>query len=147
MTANDAVSPVDMRRIILSVGGHHFGGQLEMGAAPASCAWLLRLLPLEGRVLHARWSGEAGWVPLGLQAPLAPENATVYPQSGQVLLHAGGLSEPELLIPYGACAFACKAGTLAGNHVISLEDGLTRLAEIGKNLLWKGGEQFRLALA
>lgn len=132
--------------ISLSVDGHRFEGRLETQAAPESCAWLLRLLPLQGHLLHARWSGEAAWAPLGPQASLAAENAKLHPQRGQVLLYAGGLSEPELLLPYGACAFACKAGTLAGNHAITLEGDLDALAGIGTRLLWKGAQPFRLAL-
>ncbi len=144
--APKATLPPTTRRITLSFGTHCFAGHLEMETAPASCAWLMQLLPLHGRVMHARWSGEAGWVPLGSQVPLAPENATVYPQMGQVLLYSGGFSEPELLISYGACAFACKAGNLAGNHVITLEGDLTRLREIGQDLLCSGSEEFQLAL-
>jgi len=146
-TASQACSPVERRRVALSLGSHSFAGHLETSAAPASCAWLLRLLPLQTRIVHARWSGEAGWVPLGPQPLLAPENATVYPQCGHILLYAGGLSEPELLIPYGACAFGSKAGALAGNHVITLDGDLSRLSAIGNGLLWHGGEPFRLALA
>jgi hypothetical protein len=138
---------LDARRITLSVGTRHFTGRLETQAAAASCAWLLRLVPIERDMLQARWSGEAGWVPLGSQAPLPPENATAHPQRGQVLLYAGALSEPELLVPYGACAFASKAGVLAGNHVITLEGETRGLAEIGRDLLWKGAQTLRLALA
>jgi hypothetical protein len=36
---------------------------------------------------------------------------------GEILLYAGPISEPEMLIPYGPGAFACRAGALAGNHV------------------------------
>lgn len=137
--------PVAAQRIQLSVGDFHFRGRLEAQAAPKSVALLASLLPLEGSVLHARWSGEAGWVRLRPDLTLAPENATAYPQPGQLLLYAGMRSEPELLLPYGACAFASRAGALAGNHVITLDGDLTRLRELGETLLWKGAQSLRLA--
>ena len=49
------------------------------------------------------------------------------PSPGQMLLFGGNLSEPELLIPYGPSRFASKAGLLAGNPVLTIEDRLTRL--------------------
>lgn len=133
------------QRIQLSVGDFNFHGRFETQAAPKSVALLASLLPLERWVLHARWSGEAGWVPLGTELALAPENATAYPQPGQLLLYAGAHSEPELLLPYGACAFASRAGRLAGNHVITLEGELAKQRELGELLLWKGAQPLRLA--
>lgn len=94
--------------------------------------------------MHARWSGEAAWMPLGAGLKVPPENAVAYPQPGQLLLYGGARSEPELLIPYGACSFACRAGQLAGNHVITLDD-VTRLRELGETLLKKGAQPLRLS--
>ena len=42
-----------------------------------------------------------------------PENATTYPLPGEVLLYPGGVSETELLVPYGRTQFGSKAGLLA----------------------------------
>jgi hypothetical protein len=138
-------TPVAIQRIGLTIGDFHFSGRLEAQAAPKSVALLASLLPLERSALHARWSGEAAWVPLGHGLTLAPENATAYPHPGQVLLYAGTHSEPELLLPYGACAFASRAGALAGNHVITLDDDVTRLRDLGETLLWKGAQSLRMA--
>lgn len=131
----------------LSVGAFRFRGRWEARAAPASVAWLAARLPLDGHALHARWSGEAGWMPLEVPAVLAAENAVAYPQRGQLLLYPGARSGPELLIPYGACAFASKAGSLAGNHVITLAGDLEALREMGETLLRKGAQPLRLAHA
>jgi hypothetical protein len=136
--------PASTRRIRLSVGDFVFSGRLEAQAAPKSVAVLAELLPLERSALHARWSGEAGWAPLSTGFTLAPENATAYPHPGQLLLYAGMRSEPELLVPYGCCAFASRAGALAGNHVITLEGDLTNLRDLGETLLWKGAQPLRL---
>ena len=71
-----------------------------------------------------RWSGEACWIPLGgFDTGLPYENATSYPAPGQVLLHAGGVSETEILLSYGACCFSSKAGQLAGNHFLTITEG------------------------
>src|SRR5437773_11937267 len=101
----------------IEVGGARFEARLEEGAAPQTVAAFRRLLPLESKVIHARWSGEATWIPFGeLDVGIGPENATSYPALGQLLLYPGGISETELLLPYGHCAFGSKAGSLAGNH-------------------------------
>jgi hypothetical protein len=58
---------------------------------------------------------------------LGPENATSYPAAGQLQLYPGGISETELLLPYGHCAFGSKAGSLAGNHFATVTQGLELL--------------------
>jgi len=132
------------RKVQMMVGGLTFQGRLEAQAAPKSVAWLAQRLPFDGTLLHARWSGEAAWMPLGLELELAPESAIAYPHPGQLLLYAGGASEPELLVPYGACAFASRAGTLAGNHVITLEGDITGLRGLGEALQRHGAQSLRL---
>jgi hypothetical protein len=119
-------------------------GRFEAQAAPKSVAWLLGRIPLHATALHARWSGEAGWAPLGDDVRLEPENATSYPHPGDLLLYAGAKSEPELLIPYGACAFACRAGSLAGSHVITLETNIAGLRTMGELLLRDGRQPLLL---
>lgn len=104
------------------------------------------MLPYEGRVIHARWSGEALWSPLGGSWPagqrLPCEHATCEPKVGDILLYAGDLSEPELLIPYGTARFASKAGWLQGNPVLTIDDPLPVLAELGLGVLWNGAARF-----
>ena len=64
-----------------------------------------------------RWSGESAWIPLGeLDIGLAaPENHTSHPAPGEVLLYPGGLSETEILFPYGGvrCSRASSASSPA----------------------------------
>ena len=124
----------------ITVGKFEFTGRLEEDEAPRTVAALRKLLPFESQLIHARWSGEAGWVPMGweLELELGPENATSYPSPGELLLYPGGLSEIEILFPYGAASFASKVGSLAGNHFATLESGKERLAELGETILWKG---------
>jgi hypothetical protein len=126
----------------ITVGEFEFTARLEEAKAPRTVAALRDLLPLEGRLLQARWSGEAAWVPLGweLELGLGPENPTSYPAAGELLLYPGGLSEVEILFPYGATCFASKTGQLAGNHFATIEDGRERLAELGESILERGAQ-------
>lgn len=133
----------------LETGTARFAATLRRDLAPHSCARLLSMLPYRGTLIHARWSGEALWSPLGDAWPdgpyLAPENATSEPRAGEILLYAGDASEPELLIPYGTARFACKAGSLEGNPVLTIGGLLPALAELGRSVLWKGAAEFRIS--
>jgi len=125
-------------------GDFRFAARLEEEAARDTVAALRRLLPLESRLIHARWSGEACWIPFGeLDVGLGPENATSYPAPGQLLFYAGGVSETEILFPYGPTAFASKAGTLAGNHFATVLEGAAELGELGRKTLWEGAQAIR----
>jgi hypothetical protein len=125
-------------------GDYRFVARLEEELAPATVAAFRRLLPLESRIIHARWSGESCWIPFGeLDVGLGPENATCYPAPGQLLFYPGGVSETEILFPYGPTAFASKAGPLAGNHFATIVEGVDRLAELGRKTLWEGAQPLR----
>ena len=130
----------------ITVGDFEFGARLEEEKAPNTVAALRRLLPLQSKLVQARWSGEAAWVPLGweLELGIGPENATSYPGPGELLLYPGGLSEVEILFPYGATLFASKMGQLAGNHFATIEAGRERLAELGNVVLWDGALDLRI---
>jgi hypothetical protein len=128
----------------IEVSGAHFEARLEEGAAPRTVAAFRRLLPLESKLIHARWSGEACWIPFGeLNVGIGPENATSYPHPGELLLSPGGVSETEILFPYGPTHFASKAGVLAGNHFATIVKGTEQLRELGPLVLWQGAQSIR----
>ncbi len=128
------------------VGGLKFEARLETERAPKTCAKFSAMLPLETRIIQARWSGEAAWIPLGeLDLDLGYENHTSYPAPGQLLLYPGGISETEILFPYGSALFASKVGQLAGNHFATIEDGAEQLAALGKLVLWEGAQDITFA--
>ncbi|MBD0317702.1 MAG: DUF3830 family protein [Thermoleophilia bacterium] len=132
----------------IAAGPFTFGARLEEELAPRTCAALRRLLPLEEKLCQARWSGESAWVPLGgLETGLGPENASSYPAPGELLLYPGGLSETEILFPYGATCFASKMGQLAGNHFATIVEGGEHLRELGRLVLWEGAQDVRFAEA
>jgi Protein of unknown function (DUF3830) len=125
-------------------GEFRFVARLEEESAPETVTAFRRLLPLQSPLVHARWSGETCWIPLGdLDLGVGPENATSYPAPGQILLYPGGVSETEILFPYGPTAFASKAGALAGNHFATVLEGLEDLAELGRMTLWEGAQPIR----
>jgi hypothetical protein len=137
--------------LILNIGTEQFTARLRRDLAPRSCECLMELLPHAGKVIHARWSGEALWSPLEGVFPqhltLPRENATGDPAPGQLLLYAGERSVPELYIPYGVNRFACKAGPLEGNPVLSIEAGLDRLTQLGPEVLWQGVKELRIEVS
>jgi hypothetical protein len=125
----------------IQVGTLTFTARLEERAAPQTCAAIRRLLPLTSKIVQARWSGESAWIPLGdLQTGVGHENHTSHPAPGEILLYPGGVSETEILFPYGATLFASKMGQLAGNHFATIESGREQLAELGRRVLWEGAQ-------
>jgi hypothetical protein len=130
----------------IAAGPFAFRARLEEERAPRTCAAVRRLLPLEAKLVQARWSGESAWVPLGdLETGLDPENANSYPGAGELLLYPGGLSETEILFPYGATCFASKMGQLAGNHFATIENGRDELTELGRLVLYEGAQEVRFS--
>jgi Protein of unknown function (DUF3830) len=126
----------------ISAGGFEFTARFEEIAAPRTVAAFRRLLPLQSRIIHVRWSGEAGWIPFGdLDLGLYAENATSYPNPGEVVLYPGGVSETEILLAYGYVNFASKAGQLAGNHFATIVEGNENLGALGKTFLWEGAQE------
>jgi hypothetical protein len=136
-------------RIRISVGNDfHFVARTEDTAAPATCAAFRRLLPYTQRLVHCRWSGEGCWIPLGsFEIGVGAENSTSTPRPGELLWYPGGISETELLFPYGEVAFACRAGPLAGNHFLTIIDGIEQLPEVGHRVLYRGAHDVHFDLA
>jgi hypothetical protein len=126
----------------ISAGGAEFRARFEEDDAPQTVAAFRRLLPLESRIIHVRWSGEGAWIPMGdLDIGIGPENATRYPSPGELIFYPGGVSETELLLAYGYVAFASKAGALAGNHFATIVEGNENLRELGRKVLWEGAQE------
>ena len=128
--------------VAIKVGNLRFVARLETQAAPKTCHAFSAMLPLEAQLIQARWSGEAAWIPFGeLDLALGYENHTSHPGPGQLLLYPGGVSETEILFPYGATLFASKMGQLAGNHFATIYDGNDRLKDLGELVLWRGAQE------
>ena len=130
-----------MTTLRITIGPLMFAAQMEEEAAPKTCAAFRSLLPYRQKIIHARWSGEACWIPLGdFALGVGFENHTSHPAPGELLWYPGGYSETELLFPYGACCFASKLGQLAGNHFLTVVEGRDQLREMGRVVLWQGAQ-------
>jgi hypothetical protein len=128
--------------IEIAVGGLRFLARLETERAPKTCARFMSMLPLKTKIIQARWSGESAWIPFGeLDLDLGYENHTSYPAPGHLLLYPGGISETEILFPYGSTVFASKMGQLAGNHFATIYEGNELLPELGRIVMWEGAQE------
>lgn len=130
-------------RVLITAGGHRFVGKFHP-EAPKTVAAFKRLMPYEQKIIHVRWSGEGCWMPLGdFELGVGFENHTCHPSRGDILFYPGGHSETEIIMAYGSCSFASKVGPLAGNHFITMVEGLENLHELGVTTLWQGAQPIR----
>jgi hypothetical protein len=130
-------------KLKISIGELVLFAEMHTEKAPETCRLLSEGMPLEGNLIQARWSGEAAWLqmdPYGIEAP--QENATSYPGKGQLLYYSGGVSEKEILIPYGSACFASKFGLLPGNHFATVIEG--DLEKVGLKVLWEGAQSIKI---
>lgn len=128
-----------MDTIRVRIGKELFAARLQDELAPSTCSRFRALLPWTESIIHARWSGEGCWIPLGnLDIGIGPENATSHPRAGEFVLYPGGESETEILLAYGTVCFASKGGQLAGNPFLRITEKLDRLVAVGREILWSG---------
>ena len=131
--------------LLIKIDGKEFEAKLLKDEAPKTCAAILRLLPIRGKVIHARWSGEAMWLSMDNQPiKVGFENQTSHPSRGELLFYPGFISEKELLIPYGPTSFASKSGSLTGNHFATISEKLDELAAVGRSVLWEGAKNISI---
>ena len=130
-----------MSEVRITIGHLTFTARWEDELAPKTCTAFRAQLPFRNKIIQARWSGEAAWIPLGdLDLGLSFENNTCYPSRGDILLYPGGFSETEILFPYGSTNFASKMGQLSGNHFLTLVNGRDQLPELGRLVVWEGAQ-------
>ncbi len=136
-----------MTTLRIKAGPYQFEAQMEEGLAPKTCAKFASMLPYRAQVIHVRWSGEGCWIPLGdFDFGLGYENPTSHPAPGEIILYAGGISEAEILLAYGAVSFSSKVGQLAGNHFLTIIKGRENLPALGRTTLWKGAQDISFEL-
>ena len=136
-----------MSQLIVHVGDFTFNARFEEQLAPKTCAAFRKAMPFVSQAIHVRWSGEGVWMPLGdRDFGVGYENHTSYPAPGHIILYPGGISETEILLAYGAVHFASKLGQLAGNHFLTIVQGIEHLPALGKMVLWDGAKPVRFSL-
>jgi len=127
--------------IKIDVAGLCFTAHMESEKALATCKAFAVQLPFRSKLIQCRWSGESDWIPLGdFRWGVGYENHTSHPWPGQILFYPGGISEAEILIPYGACSFSSRVGQLAGNHFMTITEGIEQLPVLGEKVLWEGAQ-------
>jgi hypothetical protein len=137
-----------MQMLRITAGKTVFSARLEEQLAPNTCAAIRKWLPIKSKLVHCRWSGESTWAPMGeKRLGVDYENHTSHPSPGQILVYPGGISEMEILFPYGSTLFSSKVGQLAGNHFATVTQGNEQLAEVGRLCLWEGAQDFSIELA
>jgi hypothetical protein len=133
------------KRLKITIGSIPFEAELHEKVAPNTCKAIQEILPIHGKIIQARWSGEAAWLPMdlwGIEVPF--ENVTSHPSRGDLLYYSGEISEKELLISYGSTLFSSKVGQLQGNHFASIVEGIERLEEMGRKILWEGAQEITI---
>jgi len=140
-----------MKKIIITSGQYTWLAALQEELAPQTCDWFMQQLPYRTQFLQGRWSGKAVFSRLATAAHLPLENATVYPQTGQIVLYPGGdagvQGGGEIYMPYGANAFACEYGKLAGNPFLKIIEGQALLPEYGETVYTRGVQDVLFELA
>ena len=130
-----------MTKLQIIAGPFEFTAVMEEENAPATSAAFSKLLPFRNKIIHVRWSGEAVWIPLGdLDLGVGYENHTSFPSRVDILFYPLGISETEILIPYGSTHFTSKVGYLAGNHFLTIVDRHENLPSLGRLVLWEGAQ-------
>jgi hypothetical protein len=136
-----------MGTLQIEVGDLHFTARWEPDA-PQTIEAIRRMLPIDSKLIHCRWSGESTWIPYGDFRPgIDYEHHTSHPSPGMLAMYPGGISECEIFFPYGACTTSSKVGQLAANHFASItpDDGWQdRLREVGRRALWEGAQPIRI---
>ncbi len=101
---SNAAAPVELIRI--EIAEMRFTARFHWEHAPKTCAAFLAVLPFRGKLLQARWSGQAAWIPLAdFDLGVGLENPKTDPAPGEILFHPADHSECEILVPYGKTVF------------------------------------------
>lgn len=132
--------------IRINVADLHYIARLERGLSPVTCQKFSAILPFRAKLIQARWSGEAAWIPLShFDLGVAKEGIKGNPSAGEILFHPDDHSECEILIPYGKTLFRCKDGDLLGNHFLTIVEGRELLAKLGELVLWQGSQNIEFS--
>jgi hypothetical protein len=112
--------------------------------APKTCKAVLNLLPLEGEVFHATWSGDMLFYKCHeIPTKLEPENQTAYPSRGDVALNS---NLKEIHIVYGQAQLRARFGPAPDNLFARITENLKDLEEMGKRIHREGAKKITVKL-
>jgi hypothetical protein len=124
---------------LITLTGTEIKFKLYTDNAPVTCGALVKILPIEVTLLHARTSGEEIWTPDGPELQIGLENATTNIESGEIGIapvHPRNKISKCLVISYGqAKLFDCA--NIFGQV---LKEDESNLKELG-NKIWIEGKQ------
>ena len=130
-----------LHSVRITIADMQFIARLEWSLSPLTCRSFCAILPFRAKLLQARWSGEAAWIPLAQLDLRVPQETVIgTPAAGQILFHPADHSECEILVPYGRSVFRCQDGDLVGNHFLTMVEGTQQLAKVGQLVLWHGNQ-------
>ncbi len=146
-----------MAKLEISIEGRVFVADLLEDSAPKTCKKVLSLLPIESYVLHARWCGNAIFIPEVPRMRLEPENRTILCTAGDILwgpedfFQGDFFHDPqykgELFIAYdeaifqGKWARCCRlpdVGPIPTNLFAKISENLEELKELGERVQKEG---------
>ena len=133
-----------VRKLEIKIDDSVFLATLLEEQAPKTFKAVLNLLPLEGEVFHATWSGDMLFFKCReIPDKLEPENQTVYPSRGDVALNS---NLKELQIIYGQAQLRARFGPAPDNLFARITENLKNLEEIGKRIHREGAKKIIIKL-
>jgi hypothetical protein len=76
-----------MTRVKITLGGVHAFAELDETDAPATTAWLKRILPIEEQAIHSMENGREVYVVLDAPDRVPDENQTIYQTVGDLVVY------------------------------------------------------------
>ena len=126
------------RKFQIKIDDSVFFAFLMEDKSPKTCKAFLSLLPLEGKILHATWSGEMLFLKCnGITGRQELENATVYPSRGDVGLN---FNLGELQIVYGQAQLRARLGPAPDSIFARITENPDRLEEMGQKIHREGAK-------
>lgn len=133
-----------VKKLEIKIGDSVFFATLLEEQASKTCKAVLGLLPLEGEVFHATWSGDMLFFKCHeIPAKLEPENQTVYPSRGDVAINS---NLKEIHVVYGQAQLRARFGPAPDNLFARITENLKGLEEIGKRIHREGAKKITIKL-
>jgi hypothetical protein len=133
-----------VKKLEIKIDGSVFLATILEEQAPKTCKAVLNLLPLEGEVFHATWSGDMLFYKCHeIPTKLEPENQTAYPSRGDVALNS---NLKEIHIVYGQAQLRARFGPAPDNIFARITENLKDLEEIGKRIHREGAKKITVKL-
>ena len=137
-----------MGTLQITVGDLHCSARWEP-AAPRTIEAIRRMLPIESKLIHCRWTGESTWIPFGDFRPgLDYENHTSHPGARPAGDLPGRHQRVRDLLSvrrlhHGVEGRASWRRTTSRR--VDPDDGWQDLLrEIGRRCLWEGAQEIRI---